>query len=350
MSVSEKRLNAQQSLLVTAARKAVDEDRPIDALSLLERISGYWSQNMITIMSIFCSHPTSDLRRWAQDLFIKHLDRCTRATDLLPAALWVRNPKREAWLPREFIRAIDEKRKVLEPDWDGSWNNKGYEGSRVTLTLVKDKQPWEVFDPDLCLTAASQSPDWESWLTRYRALGGSTEDHRYLKIRIAIAVRRWERPSSELKKMLRLYSEVAPIHEARKFLRNITPIRKSLGNPRPNFPLCRHALLVYCSCERLNHNIDDWVHIAQSAMYFKLTIIQRIAQRGLGGLERPPLVQQVFDELVAINGHIPVTRSPRNDVGITRNPIWQSVYRLLPIDANARRILISYSKLEAEMA
>ena len=95
MATSESGLrNQQQMILIKAARKALDDSRYIDALSLAERVSGFWSQNLITIMGVFCSHPTDHLKNWAFALFWKNLAECTRPTDLIEPALWVRNPKK----------------------------------------------------------------------------------------------------------------------------------------------------------------------------------------------------------------------------------------------------------------
>jgi len=83
-------------------------------------------------------------------------------------------------------------------------------------------------------------------------------------------------------------------------------------------------------------------------MYLGNDTIERIAQRGLASVERTPPMQRVLDELTIRHGQMRVTGSAKGDIGAISNPIWQSVYKLLPIDANARRILISYSRLETE--
>ena len=90
------------------------------------------------------------------------------------------------------------------------------------------------------------------------------------------------------------------------------------------------------------------MNIAKSAIYLKHSMLQRIAQRGLAGVQRTQSEHRVLEELNAINGEIRVTASSKEDIGPRGNPIWQSVYHQLPIDGNARKILIVYSN--AEMA
>lgn len=346
--ISEKDLHKQQEILVNTARKALDEGRIIDALSLVERVSDFWPQNLITIMGVFCSRPTDEMKKWAFSLLKKHLEQCSRSINLVGAALWVRNPKRSLWLPDELKQSIDDRRRALEPDWDGVWQDPGLDGARVFALLSKEGCPEKVFDKGICLIVAGQSSDWRSWMSRYLVLGGSAENPKYMKVRIAKAVESWEKPSLELKKMLRRYCEIGNVCEVRAFLRNITPTRKSRKGKNPNKGLAMDTLLAYCSWERLEHEVEDWVHIAKSSLYLKHNMIQRIAQRGLAGLERPPSAHQIFEKLVAINGEIRVTNDAKSDIGPAGNPIWQSVYRLLPINGNARKILLSYSKYEME--
>jgi hypothetical protein len=183
-------------------------------------------------------------------------------------------------------------------------------------------------------------------VVRYLAIGGNEDDPRYLKIRIAKEVTLRRNPSPKLKEMLQRYSEVGKGPEVKKFLRNITPIRHSLAGPDPNMALARYALLVFCSCERLEHNIDDWIHITKSALFLRHTMIQRIVQHVLVSSERTPAICKMIQELMEIHGIPHVTSNVRDNIGPRGNPIWQSVYHLLPIDGNARKILFSYSKFE----
>ena len=351
MTLSESGLrNQQQVILVNAARKALDNGRPIDALSLIERVPDFWQQNLITIMGVFVFQANShEIKKWALTLLHKHLELCTKPTGLFPAAFWIRNPVRESQLPSELKILIDSKRKSLELDWDGIWHDPGVGDSNIALAILA-KRPEEVFDANACLVAASQIQDWNPWLARYRALGGSLEDPKYLKIWIARTVKRKKEASPKVKEMLRKYSQVGNVGEVRAFLRHITPVTRSRKGRDPNWELAKYALLVYCGWERLGHDVGDWVHIAKSALYLRHTMVQRIAQRGLAGLERTPSAHRVLEELTAINGEIRITSSAKRDIGVRGNPIWQSVYHQLPIDANARKILIVYSRSEVEAA
>lgn len=344
-TISNKDLKNQQLILVDVAREALDEGRPIDALSLIERVSDFFQQNLITIMGVFCCNPTEELKRWALILFKDNLAKCSKSGALLPAANWVRNPKRSWFLPREFKQLIDDRRRIIEPDWDGTWDNSGIKGTPELLN--KEICPEKIVDLEICLGIAGHASNANPWLSRYLALGGSDENSKYLKIMIAkVATFRGQEPSSELKRMLRRYCEVGNVFEIKKFLRHITPAKKSRAGL--NKKLSRYALLVYCSCERLEHDAEDWMHIAKSASYLKHKMIQRIAQRGLAGLERTPSVHKFFKELEAINGEIYVTNNAKEDIGLKGNPIWQSVYNLLPVNGNAVKILLSYSKYEIE--
>lgn len=337
----------QQATMITAARKAMDDDSPFEALKLAERVTDFSTANLITIMSVFCAHPTIHLKNRAFVILRRQLARCSRPIELIPAALWIRNPKRSYFLPKDLQELIDKRRRELESDWNGIWENPGMKGS---VALYKRKSPQEVYDPDDCLTVASQARDWNPWLMRYLALGGNANDTRYLKIRIAIAAStRPKKLSSEVKRAIWQYCENASAGNIRKLLRSITPTKET-HERRLSPLLARYALLSYCSCEKLEYDAEDWVHIALSSNYLKLPKIRRIAQRGLASAERTPSAQRMLEELIAIDGEIRVTGNAKEDIGFGGNPIWQSVYKLLPIDANARKILMSYARFEAGFA
>jgi hypothetical protein len=341
----------QQEMLANAARVALDDNRPGDALSLVERASGFQSKNLITILGVFCTHPTEQVRVWAFTLLRKNLAECSDPTQLVQAAFWLRNPKRSYFLPEELNQLIDGRRKELEPVWDGMWQNPGLNEANVALTILT-KRPEEILNIDDCIIAASQARNWYPWLARYRALGGSPENPKYLKLWVKKFASQNRTVPPKVKKQLQRFCEIGLTEEVRAFLRSITPSHKSKKSEGRNLnpELAKYALLIYCGCERLELGVEDWVHIAKSALYLKHSMIQRIAQRGLAVLQRPPSAHQVFEELRVINGDIPITNSAKEDIGLRGNPIWQSVYHLLPVDANARRILVAYSISEAEFS
>lgn len=349
MGIPENGLRRQQEqILVNLARQALDGDRPIDALSLLERVSSFWQQNLITLLILLTNERVeAHVKKRALALFHKQLSLCTNPTGLVHAALWVRNPVRMWQIPMHLQTMIDNRRKSVEPDWDGVWDNPGMGTSNVGLEIVK-KSPEEVFDSNDCLIAASQVGNWNPWLKRYRELGGGLEEPRYMKLWIARTVARGREPDPQVKEMLKKYCNVGNFDEVRAFLRHITPTRHHFSRRDPNHAFAKYVLLVYCAWERLQHDASDWVHIAQSAVYLRHTMLQRIAQRGLAGVPRTPSAHRIFEELNAIHGEIRITGSSKKDIGPRGNPIWQSVYHQLPIDGNARKILIVYSN--AEMA
>lgn len=339
----------QEQIIVNAARRALDNGHPAeDVLSLIERVTSFWQQNLISLLSIIVYQSRDEqVRRRALVLFQKHLGLCTDAVQLAQIAFWIRNPKRVWQVPMELQESVDGRRKALEPGWDGVWYDPGLGSSNLFLEITS-KRPEEVFNTEACLVAMSQVRNWNPWIARYRALGGSIEDPKYLKIWVARTVARRKEPTSQVKEMLKKYCEVDEIVTVRAFLRHITPTREGLKGRDPNWAMAKYALLVYCGLERLEHDTDDWVHIAKSALYLRHRIIQRIAQRSLAGMERTPGAHRVFEDLNSINGEIRVTADVKRDIGPGGNPIWQSVYHQLPIDSNARRILIMYSRREAQ--
>jgi len=347
--MSEKDRNKQQKILVDSARKAMDEGRVIEALSLIERIPNFWTGNIITIMITFCTHPTDDEKMWAYALLRKHLKKCSDAAGLVSAALWVDNPKRSRWLPIELKQLIDGRRRYLEPDWNGIWDNQSAKSIPQQYSSNKHICPDEISNSDACLDLANQTSSWKPWIKRYLDLGGSTENPKYLKAMLSRAASKREGLSFKTKKMFHQYSKIEKAAKLRSFLRHITPARKSRKGYDINEDVAKYALLIYCSCERLEHGIDDWIHIAQSSLYLKHVTIQKIAQRGLAGSERTFSAHNLFEKLKAIHGDCAVTSDAKKDVGIKGNPIWDSAYKFLPIDGNAVKILLSYSKYELEV-
>ena len=340
-------INQQHYTMAQAARTALNQGDSVTALSLTRKVGIFLPDNLITIMSVFCTHPTQDMRYRALALFKHQLMQCTNTSGLLSLALWVRNSKREFFLPVELKQLIDERRLTLEPHWDGVWGNPGFESAQKTLNTFRGLHPTEVHDPETCLNAAAQRKDDEDlWLIRYLSLGGNPENPKYLKIKVAkVFASPSEKPTKASRQALRRYSEVAPSGEVRRFFRKLTPLKNSYKKSC-NKHMGRYALFLYCNCERIILVPEDWVHIAYSALCLKEVVVQRIAQRTLASLNRTSKAQSIFEKLSAIHGPIQVTNSPLTDIGPGGNPIWQSVYNLLPIDANARRILFSYAEAE----
>lgn len=347
MNPTEKKLRNQQELiLVNAARKALDHGRHAEGLMFIERISGFWAQNLISLMIVICFSKSRELQKRAQSLFRQHLELCENVTQLSHAALWAKNPKRAylSALP-ELKRLIDMRRKALEPVWDGVWHDEGLAGSRRSLQITA-KHPNDVDSTNDCLVAATQVKDPGPWLDRYLSLGGSEDEPRYLKIFVARVAANGEKLTPQVKRMLKRYCEVANVQSARAFIRSITPVRLGAEGRDPDWKLARFALVIYSGWERLEHDLSDWMHIAESAMYLDNKMIQLLAMRGLAGLQRTPDAQEVFEQLIARHGWVRTTRNTREDIGPRPNPIWQSIYYRVPVDANARSILIAYSHAE----
>jgi len=226
MNNEEKKLQRQQDQArVDAARKALDEGNAKKALSFLDEVSECWSQNLITLMGVVGFHSEKvNLANRATSLFYQHLKLCTNVKILSGPALWLRNPKRARSIPLEFKLAIDNRRRQLQPDWDGVWLDPGL-GSSNKIPIILTKQPNEVFDAKLCLGAAEQAKNWDPWIQRYQALGGDCSDPKYFKFWAAkIVSAEHKKPSPKHKAMLKKFAASGDISEVRSFLRNITPI------------------------------------------------------------------------------------------------------------------------------
>ncbi len=348
MTQDLKMQRTQEATLCTVARQTLDDGRPLDALLLVQRMLEFWSQNLITIMGALEYDLPPEKHAWALALLTRELKRATRAKQLEPAALWARNPKR-AWLPIEVLEMLDSQRKSLEPDWDGFWQDPGREGSRMTIARFAGRCPEEVFDQDVCLDAANQVAQADVWLNRFLAIGGNSDDPRYLKSKVATSSKTGRPLSAHARADLRRFSEQGKVSEVRRFLTALsTPRTSRTSHGNIHRKTSEYALLVYCSCERLEHDANDWLHIAEGALRWRNPMMQRVAQRGLASLQRTPAAQRVFEQLVALNGVIPVTEHAKEDVGLRGNPIWDDIYTRLPVDANARSILLVYSKRELD--
>ncbi len=345
MAQDPKLLRVQELTLCNVARKALNNAQPLEALVLIERLTEFWSQSLIVIMGTLEHDLPPEKRSWAMELLRREINRTTSATQLEPAALWARNPKR-AWLPKSIRTMLDSHRRSFEPDWDGVWDDPGREGANKNLVRFASQCPDEVFDRDVCLMAANQSSQSELWLDRFLALGGSREDPQYLKTRVAKDIARGHPISQSARADFRLYTERAKVSDVRRFLKTLTTPRHDVAAKSVHKTTRAYALLLYCSCERLEHDAEDWLHIAHGALHQRNSVIQRVAQRGLATVTRSPTAQRVFEHLVELHGTVRVTKHAKDDIVIRGNPIWDELCTRLPVDANARSILIAYSKHE----
>lgn len=340
MITDPKLLNKQRDALSRAARDALDDGRPIDALALIERLPSIDSADLVTVMEAIEQDPPKHVATWAQKVFEKLLAQTVDVNQLTPGACWVYSNKRRKF-PREILDAINARRRKLDPEWNGVWHDSGRDGAERIRDTFAGKQPAEVFDTAVCLNAANQSNDAEPWLARYRELGGDVDAVLYLKTKISRAVHRKVPIPGEAYADLRRLCAVGPPHEVKRFLRNMVGRKRVSGI---DISFRSFALLMYCSFERVEHTVDDWVFIAESALLLRKRTLQCLAQRGLATCERTPTAQRIFEELIRRVGEVYVTQSARDDVRLQGNPIWDDIYVRIPVDANARSVLISYSQ------
>lgn len=345
---SERIRKQQEQASALAARRALDEDNPTKALLLAAQVTEFWPQNIVTLLAIIGFHSQDhSLVRQAQTLFATQLKLCTNAKSLVQIGVWMDNPRRKKSLPDYLRTALDTQRKMLEPDWDGKWVDPGLASSNKALTII-NKHPSEVHDPIDCLIAASQVGNWDPWIRRYDELNGSHEDPRYLKLMVAKFVPSAERPSYRIKDLLKKFTRTASAPEVRRFLRSITPTRATAGEKSPNPYLAYYALFLYCECERLEHTVMDWVHVAESALFLDHYTVARAVQRILAEAELDPAAELVYARLVQKNGQIQRSLSPLADIGPRGSPIWQSIYHRIPVNTDAAKILSSYSRRELD--
>ncbi len=326
------------------ARKALDNGDAATALSLIKCATQFWPQNLVIFMSVIGFHQHDRiLVTQAYALFGKQLEFCTKPSALPQVALWARNPSRKKSIPDQLRDAIDRRRRELEPTWDGVWFDGGTAPSNQSLANLR-KHPNDIHIASDCLVIANQVADWGPWVNRYCSLGGSLQNPAYLKLLVAKAVTASTSPTPRIKGLLKKFTALGDVSEVRRFLRSITPARSGAKGINPNLELARHALYLYGECERLQHTVEDWVHIARSALYLEETASARIAQRILAGVQKSPDVEKVLQQLTLMNGPILVTQSPRDDVGIRNNPIWESLCSRIPVNADAGKIFSAYSR------
>jgi hypothetical protein len=348
--VKEDTLFTHSTVLAKVSRDFLVERKYAEVLAVMARIPLFLGEMPITIMTVYVQCDDAALRAAAIDSFKKCLQLCTREVMLTSSVMWVLKRKSSAPDLEVFESLLNERRKHIQPDWDGVWDIVSVHANDVLAQVVRDALPEHVHDPETCLKVATQKrrKDIQAWVDRYFELGGSSTTPSYLKFVVGRASAYGIEPTDEVRRALQMYSSAAPIEEVRKFLRKIAPTRRGTSVMPPNTQLGRYALLVYASCERIRHDCEDWTHIAKSALYCRHVEMQRIAQRGLAGCRRDTIAQNIFLELTRLHGEIAVTANTKQDIRIRGNPVWDRVYHLIPVNADARKILIVYSCAEMQ--
>lgn len=342
-------LKRQSSALAALAKDFLLDRKFAESLAVAARVPMPNEGNLSTIAMASLKSFDEDIHRNAVRIFENQLMLFTRSVAFAHMWWWVSKRKRSSPNLEHFAALLCKRRLQLEPNWDGVWDNPYQHQNDILRELVGTARVEEVTDPDLCLKIAAQvrKNQVPKWVQRYFDTGGRADNPQYLKFQIAKSyVHDRNVVPEDVKKALRGYVATAPVSEVRKFLRSMTPRRRGSGVLEPNKVLGRYALLVYSSCERINHTTEDWVHIAQSSLYCEHVQLQRIAQRGLAGCRRDTVAQNIFAELTRLHGEIRVTVDPRQDIGARGNPIWSRIYHAIPVNADARRILVSYSSAE----
>lgn len=335
----------QEQNTVIAAREALDVNKPKQALSLLEGLSEFWPDSLVVCLSVIGYHTTEvELVRRAHSIFHQHLEWCTNHKTLIQVGLWSRNPVRSEKIPELYRNAVDVRRKTLDPTWDDVWINHG-----ANTNPISKKDPSEITDPKECLIGASQVRNWRPWIERYFALGGSNENPAYIKLVVSKAVAREnQKPSPRDKGLLRKFTELAAVTDVRKFLRNLTPTRDIKDKKCPNREMARLALCLYSECKRFERTVEDWIHIAKSALFLDHFEVARLTQRILIEVNDSNLADEVLGQLTLKYGPIRVTESLKNGIGngMRSNSIWSSLHHRVPVDGNAKRITQSSSSQE----
>jgi len=281
-----------------SARVALDNGKPRDAYRLIEKATFFWPQNLITLITIIAfNRDDRPLANKALAQFYRQLGLCSNSKSLPQVANWLRNPKRERIIPFKIRKAVDEHRKCLEPEWDGVWSDDGIGPSNKSLSILKSR-PEDVSDANDCLIAASQTQNWQPWIARYQALGGSPDNVTYIKLVVSKAVSVTNEPTWWIKGLLEKFTLLGTVHEVRSFLRKITPVRPGVDGKTPNPELAVHALQLYINCARLNNTMDDWVHIAESAVYHNHRNLMKVMQRLLANGERNQAADDVYQRLI----------------------------------------------------
>ena len=303
----------QEQASAHTARIALDHGDAVQALSHIEGATQFWPQNLLIAMSVigFHSHEKILVEK-AYRIFGTQLDLCSNPNGLTQLALWIRNPSRARSIPNRLKVAIDRQRKKLEPDWDEIWVDNGTGPSNRGLAMIRTKRPDDVQDPSDCLNIANQTGNWGPWVNRYISLGGSTENPAYIKLMVAKAVPLSGNPKWHIKGLLRKFTELGDVPEVRRFLRNITLTHHGAAGRSPNTELARHALRLYAKCGRLEHTVDDWVHIARSALFLNERDLAQTAQRMLEKADPDPDVDQLLGQLALENSRDHVSQSARN--------------------------------------
>jgi hypothetical protein len=347
--VKEDILFTHSIVLAKVARDLLIEKKYAEVLAVVARIPVFLTETPITVMLVYAQGGEA-LKAASIDSFKECVQLCTRETMLTSSVMWIMKRKPTTPDLEVFESLLSERRKHIQPDWDGVWNIASVHMNNLLTHMARDALPEHVHDPDTCLRVATQKrrKDLQAWVDRYFELGGSATTPLYLKFVVGRASAHGIEPTDEVKRALQMYSALAPIEEVRRFLRKIAPTRRGTSAMPPNTQLGRYALLVYASCERIRHECEDWTHIAKSALYCRHVEMQRIAQRGLAGCRRDTIAQNVFLELTRLHGEIQVTVNTKQDIRIRGNPVWDRVYHLIPVNADARKILIAYSRAEMQ--
>ncbi len=345
-SEEEKLREQRETALAAVARKALDKGKVEEALSVIGKISGYRAENLITLLGIigFNCEQGSWMAR-ASRLFDHQLRQCSQPQTLVQVAQWIRNPVRSRSIPPQFKDAVDNRRKKLEPRWDGHWENPGVAPSNKALEISK-KRPEEVFDPKECLIAAGQCGNsWGHWIHRYETLGGNTEDPIYLKMVVSKAVNHNVESTARIKGLLRKFVSKGKAATVRSFLRNITPTHGAAEGTDPSLEMARYALPLYCQWNYWTHTMEDWMHIAESALYLDQFVITRLLQHILlceGGMSEQG--EEILQRLNRRNGVVDILCSVREDKDLFLDPVWEIVYSSVHTNADAKKILAAYCK------
>lgn len=336
----------QEHLLSTEVRKLCEAGSFNESLKLLERFENFFSTNLVTLVKIYAFTLDEEIKAKAILLFIQYTQKADTVNKLLNIAGYLTS-LRCASLDKVFLNTVSIRRFALEPGWNGEWVASSING-QVKMGLIINKKPHEVHDPDVCLDMAAQIKDHSLWIVRYFEIGGQENNPKYLKILIGFWATRNNAPPKNIKKALVRYIEIVNELEARRYLRNLTKLKTSKKRCVANMYIINMALHFYGSTKKFVLAEDDWVHIGKCSISLQNEVVQKLVLRNLAMIKRAPSTQLLFDELIKMHGFPNLKLGIQEDARIANNPVWDNIFLRLPVNADARRILMDYSGEEFE--
>ncbi|MBI2485120.1 hypothetical protein HYW18_03170 [Candidatus Uhrbacteria bacterium] len=337
----------QRRQIIELITQFVNENKPREALALIERVDWFNPDTLKNIMKVVLSN--HDLKSRATSIFRKHLDRADESN--VRALLHVYDFSRSTEARGLYSYLLEKRLSQIAPEWEKTQKEptKGSTGLQEHRAELMNTPITDITSLEDCIYLANTSRrgDDDMYFQRFLELGGNPEDEEYLKAHVNVILNRKTNNHRPLLGHLRRLSKQMSGRDFLKFLREKIATKagqqtKGTRGTKVERVLLEKLLVAFAEFGHDHLQREDWLFLAEYAIRLKDKELKRICYEHLKMLVRTPEESKIYSALMLQmdDGSGPILSRPQKSF---RNPIFGDVNRK-PINKAAALALYGWAR------